>query len=107
MEASAFGGLSNGFKKLVVLFQVFFVPVETVLHIDLPLDLAFGLDVDLVVQVGHQLFLVPVEVTPFAAGFFELPNHPSDADALVVNRNAQHNAQTINKRRFISYLPRH
>lgn len=101
------GGLSNGFKKLEVLFQVFLVPLETLPHIE-PLALVF-LALVLVVldQVGHQLFFAPVVVTPLAAGAFEVPNQPSLATSGLPKDTtiAPQRANVINQRRTIFASP--
>ncbi len=104
VEALGLGGLSNGFRKLVVLFQVFFVPLAMLSNIDGLLgDLALGL---LLGHEGHQLFFAPLVVTPLAAGFLELPNQPSaDAALLTASNSAHPQTNVINQRRFILASP--
>lgn len=103
------GGLSNGFRKLVVLFHAFFVPLDMLLNMDSLLLAVLALVFVFVVfvQVGHQLFLAPVEVTPLAAGALEVPNQPSFAWQLPrIERNiAPPRAIEINHRRFIIASP--
>ena len=101
------GALSNGLRKLVVLFQVFLVPLVTLPQVELFLAAGLGLALLVIDQLGHQLFFAPVDVTPLAAGALVLPNQPSLADtaSVIASIIAHAMTQVITQRRFICASP--
>lgn len=96
--------LSKGFKKSVVLFQVFLVVLVILPQIDVLLVAGLGLLA--LVHEGHQLFFAPV-VTPLAAGALEPPNQPSPAQLLpaVASNIMPDRATVIHPRNFICASP--